>query len=462
MLTVVVSDTAQYYSGRAFGRRPLAPAISPKKTVEGALGGFVFGAVALATAGAWWLPAVPLALRAAARRHDRRARDRRRSLRIDAEAQRRREGQLDAHSRPRRRPRSHRRAALRRARLLHGAQVRLSSGQELAGWANADEAHRHSRLHRLDRAERAVGRRRASRSAAGRRPGGRRERRALGGSDRHATDRAVVAMATGAAVDRLQPRCPSGVTVAGTGPRRTGRGRVASRRGPRAVRFVGHRGARSRPRGDRAWQDDRAGQQGNPRHGRRHRHGGGAAPRRRDPAGRQRAQRHSSVPARPRAVRAQADRADRVGRTVSRADRRQQLATVSADDALQHPTWRMGRKITIDSATLMNKGLEVIEAHWLFGVRRRSDRRGDSSAVGRALDGRARGRIDHRAARRHRHAAADSVRVLVPRSLGRADARARSRPRRPARVRGAGHGGVSRVCAWRIGRSRPNAAFRWC
>ncbi|HEY3044146.1 MAG TPA: 1-deoxy-D-xylulose-5-phosphate reductoisomerase [Vicinamibacterales bacterium] len=45
------------------------------------------------------------------------------------------------------------------------------------------------------------------------------------------------------------------------------------------------------------------------------------------------------------------------------------LSGVSAEDALQHPTWRMGRKITIDSATLMNKGLEVIEAHWLFGVR---------------------------------------------------------------------------------------------
>jgi len=44
------------------------------------------------------------------------------------------------------------------------------------------------------------------------------------------------------------------------------------------------------------------------------------------------------------------------------------LQVVSADDALKHPTWRMGRKITIDSATLMNKGLEVIEAHWLFGV----------------------------------------------------------------------------------------------
>jgi 1-deoxy-D-xylulose-5-phosphate reductoisomerase len=40
---------------------------------------------------------------------------------------------------------------------------------------------------------------------------------------------------------------------------------------------------------------------------------------------------------------------------------------VTAREALQHPTWRMGKKITIDSATLMNKGLEVIEAHWLFG-----------------------------------------------------------------------------------------------
>jgi 1-deoxy-D-xylulose-5-phosphate reductoisomerase len=45
-----------------------------------------------------------------------------------------------------------------------------------------------------------------------------------------------------------------------------------------------------------------------------------------------------------------------------------ELLGVSAEEALRHPTWRMGRKITIDSATLMNKGLEVIEAHWLFGV----------------------------------------------------------------------------------------------
>ncbi|MGH9246717.1 MAG: 1-deoxy-D-xylulose-5-phosphate reductoisomerase [Acidimicrobiales bacterium] len=47
---------------------------------------------------------------------------------------------------------------------------------------------------------------------------------------------------------------------------------------------------------------------------------------------------------------------------------RDDLAHVTVDDALAHPTWRMGPKITIDSSTLMNKGLEVIEAHELFGV----------------------------------------------------------------------------------------------
>lgn len=47
---------------------------------------------------------------------------------------------------------------------------------------------------------------------------------------------------------------------------------------------------------------------------------------------------------------------------------REQLQNVSLDQALNHPNWKMGRKVTIDSATLMNKGLEVIEARWLFGV----------------------------------------------------------------------------------------------
>ena len=63
MATVMASDTCQYYTGRAFGRRPLAPAISPGKTVEGALGGFVGGAACFAIVGHWWLPAVPVAMR---------------------------------------------------------------------------------------------------------------------------------------------------------------------------------------------------------------------------------------------------------------------------------------------------------------------------------------------------------------------------------------------------------------
>ncbi|MFO0907581.1 MAG: 1-deoxy-D-xylulose-5-phosphate reductoisomerase [Isosphaeraceae bacterium] len=51
-----------------------------------------------------------------------------------------------------------------------------------------------------------------------------------------------------------------------------------------------------------------------------------------------------------------------------RGKSRRELADVTPEQALQHPTWRMGPKITIDSATLMNKALEVIEARWLFGL----------------------------------------------------------------------------------------------
>ncbi|HEV8516214.1 MAG TPA: 1-deoxy-D-xylulose-5-phosphate reductoisomerase [Candidatus Limnocylindrales bacterium] len=46
----------------------------------------------------------------------------------------------------------------------------------------------------------------------------------------------------------------------------------------------------------------------------------------------------------------------------------ERLATVGPAEALAHPTWRMGAKVTIDSATLMNKGLEIVEAHWLYDV----------------------------------------------------------------------------------------------
>ena len=51
-----------------------------------------------------------------------------------------------------------------------------------------------------------------------------------------------------------------------------------------------------------------------------------------------------------------------------RGKKREELLDITVEDALRHPNWSMGRKITVDSSTLVNKGLEVIEAKWLFGV----------------------------------------------------------------------------------------------
>lgn len=66
------------------------------------------------------------------------------------------------------------------------------------------------------------------------------------------------------------------------------------------------------------------------------------------------------------------ERIERIWLTASggpfRGRKREELADVRAEDALKHPNWTMGRKITIDSATMVNKGLEVMEAKWLFGV----------------------------------------------------------------------------------------------
>jgi len=62
LATTVVSDTGQYYGGRMLGRRKLAPSISPKKTVEGAIAGVVAGGAVLPLGGGWALPAVPLAV----------------------------------------------------------------------------------------------------------------------------------------------------------------------------------------------------------------------------------------------------------------------------------------------------------------------------------------------------------------------------------------------------------------
>ncbi len=67
-----------------------------------------------------------------------------------------------------------------------------------------------------------------------------------------------------------------------------------------------------------------------------------------------------------------ADRIEKILLTASggpfRGRNRQELEKIQVEDALKHPNWAMGRKITIDSSTLVNKGLEVIEAKWLFGV----------------------------------------------------------------------------------------------
>jgi phosphatidate cytidylyltransferase len=62
MATIVISDSAQYYSGRAFGRHLLAPAISPKKTVEGALGGMILGTLAMTAGGVRLFPDAGLPL----------------------------------------------------------------------------------------------------------------------------------------------------------------------------------------------------------------------------------------------------------------------------------------------------------------------------------------------------------------------------------------------------------------
>jgi phosphatidate cytidylyltransferase len=56
---IALSDTAQYYAGTLFGRRPLAPVVSPKKTVEGAIGGFIVGPAAGAALAGWALPGTP-------------------------------------------------------------------------------------------------------------------------------------------------------------------------------------------------------------------------------------------------------------------------------------------------------------------------------------------------------------------------------------------------------------------
>ena len=241
-----------------------------------------------------------------------------------------------------------------------------------SGISRPHEARRDPRLDRLDRPERARGRRRASGSAAGRGAGGWRERSAARRAG-CAVPPDTVAMATAAGLAELRGRAPErGRAASGDdGVRSRGadcRGDASGRR-RRAVRVVGHRRARRGARGHRLRQDHRARQQGNSGHGRLDRDG--ARPERRGvavlPVDSEHNAIHQCLHGRaPGEIRRLILTAS--GGPFRELPGRSRSSDVTPDDALRHPTWRMGPKITIDSATLMNKGLEVIEAHWLFGV----------------------------------------------------------------------------------------------
>ena len=115
------------------------------------------------------------------------------------------------------------------------------------------------------------------------------------------------------------------------------------------------------------------------------------APRRDAPARGQRAQRHLPGPRR----RAAREDVQRLLLTASggpfRTWSEDRIAKATREEALRHPNWDMGPKITIDSASLMNKGLEVIEARWLFERAALTGRRRGAPAVHRALPRRVRG-----------------------------------------------------------------------
>ena len=81
------------------------------------------------------------------------------------------------------------------------------------------------------------------------------------------------------------------------------------------------------------------------------------------------------------------DHSHRIRRAVSRCARDSGLRDITPSQACKHPNWVMGRKISVDSATLMNKGLELIEARWLFNATPGATPGVDPSAKHRAFHG---------------------------------------------------------------------------
>ncbi len=140
-----------------------------------------------------------------------------------------------------------------------------------------------------------------------------------------------------------------------------------------------------------------------------------------------------------------------------------ELRPVTPEQALRHPTWQMGRKITVDSATLLNKGLEAIEARWLFDVPLGQDRDRDAPGERRPFAGGVRGRLAEGPARPARHAAADPVCPLLP----RAACPALAAPSRPEAGKGRSTSrswtcDATPVWGWRWRRAAAAAPIRPC
>ena len=231
---------------------------------------------------------------------------------------------------------------------------------------------------------------------------------------------------------------------------------VAAARAGRAGRRPERRRRLRRPArhalGARARRRPRAREQGEPRRGGRARARGTAG-------AEEGASCRSTPSTRPRSSASRAARRSTVHSLVLTASGgpfrgriREELSDVSPEDALAHPTWNMGPKITVDSATLANKGLELIEAHFLFGLpyeRIEVDRPPDLDRPrARALPRRRRAR----APRLPGHARADLVRAHLPGARGDADPAARPRLGPDARVRPAGPRDVPAAAARARGR----------
>ena len=209
---------------------------------------------------------------------------------------------------------------------------------------------------------------------------------------------------------RLLPPGAAGLVEAAAGPRRDCRGQRPGRRGG-AGADAGRGGARPA---------HRPGEQGIAGGGRRP---GGARPSRRGGAELLPVDSEHSAIAQCLAGRARR-RSARLILTASggpfRDDAgRARWPRVTLAEVLAHPTWSMGPKITVDSATLMNKGLEVIEAHHLFGAAVRPDRRGGAPRVVGAFAGGVRRRRRAGADGRAGHADAVAVRHQPASGIGR-------------------------------------------